>query len=261
MRVSSAKRIRGSLLPLITTAALIGAWQLSGSLGLLPPEISSPVQIAEWLIQYLQTAAFWTALGQTLWHWAAGLGIALVAGVVVGVAIGGIPALRAALTPTMELLRPIPPVVYLPVVVLAWGGTSQTAIVLVAVGAFWPIVFQTTYGLAAIDPTLKDTARVFGLRPRQRLLSITFPSVLPYLATGIRIALSLALILAVAMELIGGVAGLGSNLAVFAANGVHAGLYGLVIVTGTLGILTNWGMARVEHRLLHWHVAHREVSL
>ncbi len=245
------------LLPLLTTLGLIAAWQLLSVVGVIPQEIASPARIVGWLAEHVQTVGFWTSLRLTLWHWAAGLAIAVVAGVVVGLALGTVPVVRLLLNTTLELLRPIPAVIYLPVVLLLWGGTSTTAIMLVAVGAFWPMLFQTAYGAGAVDPMLQDTGKLFGLRPRQRLMQVTLPSILPYVATGLRISSSLALIVAVAIELIGGVPGLGADLAKFAANGVYDGLYGLIAVTGVLGFIINLGMERAEHRVLHWHVAHR----
>ena len=86
------------------------------------------------------------------------------------------------------------------------------------------------------------------------------PSVLPYLATGVRIASSLALIVAVSIELVGGVPGLGADMAAAAQNGIYDAMYGLLIVSGILGLALNAVLERTEKRLLRWHVSHRVVN-
>ena len=86
------------------------------------------------------------------------------------------------------------------------------------------------------------------------------PSLLPYLATGVRIASSLALIVAVSIELVGGVPGLGADMAAASQNGLYDAMYGLLLVSGILGLLLNAVLERTEKRLLRWHVSHRVVN-
>ena len=127
-------------------------------------------------------------------------------------------------------------------------------------GAFWPLLFQSIYGVRAIDQQAIETGKVFGLSKRQRLWYIMLPSLLPYLATGVRIASSLALIVAVSIELVGGVPGLGADMAAASQNGLYDAMYGLLLVSGILGLLLNAVLERTEKRLLRWHVSHRVVN-
>lgn len=133
------------------------------------------------------------------------------------------------------------------------------AVLLASLGAFWPMLFQLSYGVQAIDPVALDTGRVFGLSPWQRLVRIMLPSVLPYAATGMRISSSLSLIVAVSAELIGGVQGLGGEMADYSQNAIYPAMYGVVLTSGILGLVLNAVLERVEHRLLRWHVSHRVV--
>jgi ABC-type nitrate/sulfonate/bicarbonate transport system permease component len=86
------------------------------------------------------------------------------------------------------------------------------------------------------------------------------PSLLPYLATGVRISSSLSLIVAVSAELIGGVPGVGAEMAAAAQNGLYDAMYGWLVVSGILGLLLNAVLERTEKRLLRWHVSHRVVN-
>lgn len=248
------------LLAGVTTAAILGLWEGTARAGLLPPQLPPLSEVCAWLWAQFGTASFWSDLLQTLWHWAAGLVIGGLAGVVLGAVVGTIPVLQRFVQGTLEFLRPIPSIVYLPLFLLVIGGTSTTAITIVAIGSFWPMMFQTYYGVQAVDPVALDTGRVFNLTLRQRLQHIVFHSISPFIATGVRIASSLALIVGVSVELIGGVPGVGASLSAYAQNGVYPGVYGLVLVAGVLGVVLNFVFEGTERRVLSWHVSHREAA-
>jgi ABC-type nitrate/sulfonate/bicarbonate transport system permease component len=253
----------GRLRPLLgtaTTIALLALWELLARTGVLPDEVPPCSDVVSWFAGQLGDGAFWTALTQTLWHWFAGLVLGGAVGVVLGVAIGLLPVVQRLLNLPLEFLRPIPAIVYLPLLILVMGSRSPTAIVLSSLGAFWPMLFQSIYGVRAIDPQAVETGRVFGLTARQRLWSIQLRSVLPYLATGVRISSSLALIVAVSAELVGGVPGIGASIANASTNGLYDAMYGLLILSGILGLVLNFVLERTERRLLRWHVSHRVVN-
>lgn len=245
------------LLPVAATGVFLAAWEAAARVGPLPSELPPVTTIAGWLAGAVPTVGFWAAFGQTVSQWGLGLAAGAAAGIVVGLAIGAVPLLHRLFQLPFEFLRPIPAIVYLPLLLLLMGATSGTAVLLGAVGAFWPLLFQTFYGVSAVDPMARDTGRVFGLSARQRLVSITLPSILPYIATGVRIASSLALVVVVSVELISAVPGLGHELATYGLNGVYAGVYAMILVTGLLGMVANNVLQGLERSLLGWHTSHR----
>jgi ABC-type nitrate/sulfonate/bicarbonate transport system permease component len=248
------------LIPVGTTIGLLVLWELFARAGVLPDVIPPFTEIVRWLVDQLGVSSFWTALSQTLWHWFAGLILGGVIGVALGVTIGIVPVVHRLLNVPLEFLRPIPAIVYLPLLILVMGSRAQTAIILASLGSFWPMLFQSIYGVRAIDQQAVETGKVFGLTPRQILWNIMLPSVLPYLATGVRIASSLSLIVAISTELVGGVPGLGAEMAAAAQNGIYEAMYGLLLVSGILGLILNGVLERIEKRLLRWHVSHRVVN-
>jgi ABC-type nitrate/sulfonate/bicarbonate transport system permease component len=248
------------LIPIGTTIGLLALWELLSRGGVLPDEVPPFTGIVSWLTDQPGDGAFWTALKLTVWHWFAGLLIGGGIGVVLGVTIGAVPFVQRLLNVPFEFLRPIPAIVYLPLLILVMGSRSQTAIILACLGSFWPMLFQSMYGVRAIDQQAIETGKVFGLKPRQRLWNIMLPSLLPYLATGVRISSSLSLIVAVSAELIGGVPGVGAEMAAAAQNGLYDAMYGWLVVSGILGLLLNAVLERTEKRLLRWHVSHRVVN-
>ncbi|UED84047.1 ABC transporter permease [Streptomyces profundus] len=245
------------LLPTLTTAALLAVWEVLSASGVLPVEIPPVSEVGAWLVDNLGAGDLWTAVGQTLGHWA----LALLAGVAIGAALGGamaaIPVVNELLTGVVEFLRPIPVVVPLPIMLLLLGATSEVVVSLAAVAATWPMLSQTFYGVRAVDPVARDTARVFGLTAGQRLVWVTAPGVLPYLCTGVRIASTITLLAAIAMELIGAVPGLGATLGTYATNGVYDAMYGVIVLTGLLGAVLNAAFEGLERRALRWHPSHR----
>jgi ABC-type nitrate/sulfonate/bicarbonate transport system permease component len=218
-----------------------------------PPMSDTLARLAE----ELGTSSFWSDLGHTIEGWAIGLGLAFVVAVPLGVAIGSSWVLFRALRPIVEFLRPVPSVALIPLAVLIYGTGLQTKVFLVVYASFWPILLQVLYGMRSVDPVALDTARSFRLGRGQRLLQVTLPSTVPYLATGVRISSSVALVLAVTAELVVGAPGIGRTITAAQAGGNVELMYALIIVAGLLGWGLNTIFRRVERRVLHWHPSQR----
>lgn len=247
-------------LPWITTIAIIAVMEILSRTGVFPEEVPSFTSIVAAAWELVPTPEFLLSLGQTLSQFAIGLAIGVVIGVVLGVALGAIPLLYRLLHYLLDFLRFIPAVVYLPLLLLVMGARPGVAYILAAVGAVWPVLFQTYYGVVGIPQILKDTGRVFGLSTAQSLRHIVIPSVSPFLATGLRIASAHALVVVVAVQIITTVEGLGRDISAFSSNGVYPEMYALVGVVGVLGLLLNWGLETLERRQLHWHSSYREAQ-
>ncbi len=120
------------------------------------------------------------------------------------------------------------------------------------------MLLQTVYGVHDVDPTARDTARSYGLGRRAVLWRITLPSALPYLATGLRIAAAIGLILAVTSEIVVGVPGIGVRITdAQSAGGAEALMYAWILAAGLLGWILNGVLQAVERRVLHWHTSFR----
>jgi ABC-type nitrate/sulfonate/bicarbonate transport system permease component len=116
---------------------------------------------------------------------------------------------------------------------------------------------QTLYGVRDVDPVADQTARCYGLGRLARIRYVLWPTAQPYVATGIRLAASVALILAVTAELVIGSPGLGQEITTAQAGGATALVYGLILVTGLLGLAVNVGLRALERRVMAWHVSVR----
>jgi ABC-type nitrate/sulfonate/bicarbonate transport system permease component len=216
-----------------------------------------PTEMFAALGDELVTGEFWAAVGNTMQGWAVGLAVAAAIAIPVGIVIGSSPTLYRALRAVIEFLRPIPSVALIPLAVLIWGSGLESKVFLAAFAATWPLLMQTLYGVQDVDPVATDTARSFGLSRSQRLLHVTLPSAVPYVATGVRISAAVALILAVTAELVIGSPGLGREINVARQSEAVDVMYALIAVTGLLGWGVNIAFSRLERRVLHWHPSQR----
>jgi NitT/TauT family transport system permease protein len=251
---ASGRWLRG----LIGLAALIAVSQILAATGAVPREFLPPA--AEVLARAARLAgdpAFLADVGATVRAWALGLGIAVVAGVPLGLLLGSVLAIHAAIRPVLEFLRPIPSVALIPLVSLILGAGLATETTLIVYAAIWPVLFNTVYGLQEVDAVPRETLRVFGFGRVAVLWRVSLPAAAPFIATGIRLAAAVALILAVGTEIL---AGFGDGLGVFIAQAQQAiegttDVLAGTVWAGTLGLLVNALLARGERRLFHWHVS------
>ena len=250
----------GWALGLVGLAGLAALLEVVPRSGLVQAKYLPPFStLVRALGQQVGTRGFWSALGHTLLAWAIGLAIAVAAGAAVGLLLGSVRFLHAATASTVEFLRPIPSVALIPLAVLLYNVRIQSTLLLVVYASFWQVLLQVLAGVSDVDPVARQTARSYRLGPWARLRYLVWPTALPYLLTGIRLAAAVALILAVTAELVIGSPGLGHEIALAQSSGESAVpvLYALVLVTGLVGVAVNAVFRVGERALLPWHPSMR----
>jgi ABC-type nitrate/sulfonate/bicarbonate transport system permease component len=259
----STRSSRGSVpdwaLPWIGISVVLTTFELASRTGVVSTRNFPPVsEMFQALWNLVATTEFWDLVWLTLQGWALGLGIAAMISIPLGILLGASRSLYRALRGVIEFLRPIPSVALIPLAVLVYGTGLDSKVFLAAFAATWPLLLQTIYGVQDVDPVATDTARSFGFSRPQRLLRVTLPSAVPYIATGIRISSSVALILVVTAEIVIGAPGLGREVNLARQGGAFDLMYALIIATGLLGWGLNVLFIRAERRVLHWHASQRE---
>jgi ABC-type nitrate/sulfonate/bicarbonate transport system permease component len=239
-------------LGILGLAAFATVWQLLDT-DYLPTFTTVVARLGE----LAGSAAFWAALGQTVGGWLLGLSIAVIIGVTLGVTIGSIAILREFTHSTVEFLRPIPSVAFIPLVILLYGTRPQSTLILVVYTAAWPVLIQTLYGVSDVDAVARETTRAYHFRRLTRLRYLTWPSASPFIMTGIRLAASYALIVEIACGLIIGTPGIGKLAGFARLSGDLPTVYAVVMVAGLLGVAVNLSFRAVERRLLFWHASVR----
>jgi ABC-type nitrate/sulfonate/bicarbonate transport system permease component len=233
---------------------LLAVVEAVSRLGLVDGRFLPPAsEILRALAAELGTAGLWAALGETLWGWALGLAIAFCAAVALGLVIGVVPGLRAATHSTVEFLRPIPSVALIPLATLLFGASLGSTLLLVVYASFWQVFIQVLYGVADVDAVAHDTARSYGLSAWSRIRHLVWPTALPYVMTGLRLAAAVAFILAITAELVIGSPGLGLSIQAAQSGGAVTVMYALVVLAGLVGVAVNAGVRALERRVLAWH--------
>lgn len=259
MSVKPSKAPTALVLPnwaygVVGSACLLVLLQVLPMAGIVDPKYLPPVsQMLATLGGYAVTASFWSSVGYTVLTWAIGLGIAMLAGIVVGVLLGSVTWLREFTASTIEFLRPVPSVALLPVAVLLLGTSMGSTLVLVIYASFWQVLVQVVAGVQNVDPVAADTARSYRFRQTTTVHQLLWPTTLPFTMTGLRLAASVALIVTITGELLISGDGLGGQVAMARESGAVSSMYAYVIVAGILGILVNLLARAIEQRTLSWH--------
>ena len=247
-------RPRKAILGAVGILIFLLIWEGASRLGLADPRyLPPPTEVFPRLFQVVAIGDFWVAVGQTLLAWGIGLAIATVLACVLGVVIGLSPFLRRFTNSTVEFLRPVPSVALIPLAVLLFGLRIESSLLLIVYAAFWQIFIQVLYGVADVDTVAMATGRSYGFSKWQRVRDIVFPTTLPYLMTGLRLAAAVALILAITAQLIIGTPGLGAEILKAQNGGQYATMYALMLATGFIGVLINVGARALERATLSWH--------
>lgn len=225
--------LRG-LLPL---AAILAVWQLCA-----PTQSLSSPPPAQWfsaLTDLTADGSLVPAIGHTLATYLAGLAVATVIGGTVGAIIGASQRMSRALSPTLDFLAAVPGAALVPVLVLLLGPNLFSGIAAVAAVVTWPILLSTATARRAIPPVRLEMSRTIGLSPRRGWCCVVLPSLTPGVLLGVRVASSLALIIALLTDIFGSGSGIGRLLIVSQQQFDAAAAWGLLLVVGCIGYLSN----------------------
>lgn len=242
-----------------TVLVILAVWWAVTALQLISPLfLPAPLQVLHQLIVIASPQGFMDA---TLWqHLAASLGRILVAllaavviGVPVGIAMGLSETVRALLDPLIEIYRPVPPLAYLPLMVI-WFGIGETSkILLIYLAIFAPVTLSTVAGVRSVAQVRVRAAQALGANRWQLLRFVVLPSALPEILTGVRIGLGVGWSTLVAAELIAATRGLGfmvqSAGEFLATDVVIAGISVIAIIAFGLEL----GLRALQRRLTPWH--------
>lgn len=242
------------LTQLAAIAAVLLIWQLLAMSPIVDDEaLPGPVAAVQALFGLWATSEYWTALGTTVRVWATGLGLCAVIGIPAGLLLGA--SLRATRSTRwiIDFFRSIPTIALLPLVLLLFGATDRMEITMIVLAAVWPLLIQSMYAAKQVEPLHKWVVRVFRISPADRLRHLWVPSVLLFVFTGLRLAATMALLMTISAEYIGGAAGLGLELSHMEQAYRRPEVFAYAITAGVLGLLINAVIVAAQRRLLWWH--------
>lgn len=188
----------------------------------------------------------------TLQRMLLGWGLASLAGVLLGAAIGTSPALRAWVGPTLEFMRPLPASAVMPLAISIWGLSGGMVLAVVAFGAMWPVLLATVHGFASVHAGHREVARALQLSDKAYAVKIGLPNALPDILGGLRLGLTVSLIVSVVGEMIASQSGLGQAILLAARSFRASELFAGIVLLGAVGFTSNALLALAERRLLNW---------
>jgi ABC-type nitrate/sulfonate/bicarbonate transport system permease component len=258
-RLRAGRRLVAAGQGLVGFVVLIGLWELLRATGVFPQaEVPPAGQVARALVDGVRDHTLLTTTGHTLQAWALGLALAAAIGLPVGALIGLSGWADALTSDVIDFFRPIPSVAYVPVALVFLGFGLKMEVVLIVVGAVWPLVFNTRYGVRDVDPMLVQVGRSLHLSRTAVLLRIRLVAALPAILTGLRTASSIALILAVSAETLAVPEGLGNIIAQASVTGDFAAAYAAILITGVLGVVMNVLIGYLRARTTRWSLSRLE---
>ncbi len=258
-----ARRLKPIALALIVPLLLLAFWHVATTLKwtLLIP---TPVQVAEYMVDFAWGGIYDDAYSATLvTHLLASMsrvygGFALAAAFAlpIGLLIGRLPAARMVLDPFLQLMRPIPVTAWLPLSMILFGLGAKSAFSLVCLGAFYPILLNTVFGVRSVDPKLFEAASMLGCTGNAQFFKVVLPAATPSIFTGLRLGLGLAWFVIVVGEMTGVPQGLGAVIMdARTLSRTDLVICGMIVI-GVAGYLSDRIVVAIGNRLLRWSPTH-----
>ena len=237
--------------------AIVVAWDLVCNANLVSRAfLPSPERTWSALIAGLRGGQLTTDILATGERMVLGWALASLVGVLLGIMIGTSKLGRSLLGPSLEFLRPLPASALIPVGIAVLGLTQSMVLSVICFGTMWPMLLATVQGIGGVEPRLREVATLLRLGWWRMLTDVTLPNALPDILAGMRLGLTVALILSVVGEMLAGQEGLGLHILLAARSYRAPELYAGVLLLGVMGLLSNAALSQVERRLLRWTPSH-----
>jgi NitT/TauT family transport system permease protein len=201
-------------------------------------------------VTLLRDGVLLSATAQTLHTTLQGLAVATLLGAGVGIVFGLFPRVQGVVGPTLEVLRPVPPVAFIPLALLIFGFGVALEVTIIVLASVWPVLIVTVAAVRGIEPRLVEVGRVLELSLARRIKTIVLPATAARIGVGVRIAAGVALVVAITVEIVLNPRGLGYEMIVAQQKLQVDILFALIVWTGCVGVLFNLLVAYAERRWL-----------
>lgn len=232
---------------------LILLWQLCITLDLINPLVAkSPREVAAFLLEITENGVLWENFRVTVSATLIALVLASVAGVVIGISLGLMPRVEAAVDPYITFLNSMPRIALAPVFIIYFGIGQSAKIALAFSLVVFIVLINARAGIRSADPDIVTLSKVLNINKRQLFTKILLPSAIPSIFAGLRLGVTYAFLGVVASELIAARAGLGQLVAEYSGTFRLEGVFAVLIVLAAVASIINALMAMIEKRLLRW---------
>jgi NitT/TauT family transport system permease protein len=219
----------------------------------------SPLNTLRELIKFVEDGAFLRNALPSLMRFGIGLGLALLAGIPLGILTGYFPRFELTTNTVFQFVRVTSPLAWMPVAIIFLGVGSEPVCFLIAVAAVWPIVINTAHGVRSVNPQWIKVVRMLGGGDRAVLTRAIIPAILPEVLNGLRISVGVSWIVLVPAEMLGVSSGLGYYLLDTRDRFNYGELMAVILVIGFLGFLSDL-LIRYLQRRVAWPVKGEEAK-
>ena len=225
-------------LGLLTAAVVLACWEGLAAIGLLKFEFFPPPSaIVSGLVTVVASGELAAQASYTMQSVFAGWAIAMAIGVSLGLLLGASPRLRRYSISSIEVLRPIPGIAFLPVALLLFGFSTRMELFVIVLPVLWPILIGTMSGVMAVSSRLRDVGQTFRLSRFDVIRKILLPAAAPTIFVGAKISLTLSLVLAIIAEMVGNPQGLGYAI-VSAQQALRPDeMFAYILIVGLIGVV------------------------
>lgn len=232
---------------------LLALWELLARLAVLSPRyFPPPTRVAAVLVDSVAEGDLGGETLVTLTRLGLAFVLAAVPAVPLGLLMGMVKPVRAAVDPYIAVLFPVPKIALLPFLMILLGVGEPAFVITGAISAFFQITISTLAGVQTMDPRLLDVGRNYGARGARLFAKVILPAALPAIFTGLRLGLGLALVAIVAVEFIAAKSGLGHLVYRHWQTLSIPQMYGAFVLVGALGLLLTRGLRALQARMLAW---------
>lgn len=248
----SSGRVAGLVGPLF----LLGVWQILSTTGVLDARFfPSPLRISEIIVNNAQTGQLEHDLGVSLVRIVLGFVLGVVPGLLIGISMGLFPVVGAAFDPLIAALQPIPKLALMPLIMVLFGLGELEKVMVLLLGVFFPVVINAAAGVRNLDRAYLDVAQNFGASKFQYYRTVAIPGALSMIFTGLKLGIGMALLLIVAAEMHGALAGIGYRLWYAYTLFRIPTMYTSFVLLALLGWLFTTCIEWVERRMTPWKQA------
>lgn len=250
-RPPRSQRFRRVLLGFALPVVLISIWQLLKSVGALPySNVPSPIDIVTHTGALVSSGQLPLNVGHTLIAWLGGWAIGSAIGLIIGLVLGmSLPTWTYSMA-SVDVLRAIPAIAFVPITVIIFAQSLQMEIVITAWVSIWPVAVSTINGASSMTEMHHELARSLHLSTQDRIIKFAIPSAMPKILVGLRLSLSGALALAIVAEIVGDPAGIGYALVKEQLSLQPAAMFSYIGITGVLGLSFNALLSLVFRRFV-----------
>jgi ABC-type nitrate/sulfonate/bicarbonate transport system permease component len=246
-------RISAAWAKYLSIPLLLSAWQAVVQMGLVNPILfPAPTVVARSLLDYAHNGMLWLDLGWSLARVSIGFTAGAIAGVAIGLATGTSPLVSGMFTPVFQMLRPIPPIAFVPIVIVWFGLTEWGKFFLVFWGVFFTVWLAAHLGVQRVSDTLIRAGACLGASPRRLVWEVQLPASLPVIFVGLRTAIGISFYTLVAAELAGAYAGLAYRLEVVQQNMQIGHMMAGLIMLGLVSTTADRLFGLLQQRVVHW---------